>query len=59
MTRPVAKNGFGLSVIDAEREVRAIEAGMSLLPDNADVYRQWRRVIVQYSVTAFRCMTHD
>lgn len=27
MTRPVARNGLGLGVIDAEREVRAIEAG--------------------------------
>jgi predicted nucleic acid-binding protein len=28
MTRPPIRNGFGLAVADAEREVRAIEAGM-------------------------------
>jgi predicted nucleic acid-binding protein len=33
MTRPLARNGFGLKVADAERQVSAIEAGMSLLPD--------------------------
>jgi predicted nucleic acid-binding protein len=27
MTRPVARNGFGLSVNDAEEEVRAVESG--------------------------------
>jgi hypothetical protein len=31
MTRPVDRNGFGLTADEAEREVRAIEAGMSLL----------------------------
>jgi hypothetical protein len=28
MTRPLDRNGFGLTVADAEREVQAIEAGM-------------------------------
>lgn len=51
MTRPVARNGFGLTVAEAEREVRVIEAGMSLLPDNEAVYREWRRIVVQYSVS--------
>lgn len=42
MTRPLERNGFGLSVANADREVRAIEAGMALLPDNEAVYREWR-----------------
>ncbi len=33
MTRPLARNGLGLTVAEAERQVRAIEAGMSFLPD--------------------------
>ena|SRR5436853_5468966 len=32
MTRPLARNGLGLTVDDAEREVRAIESGMTFLP---------------------------
>ena len=41
MTRPVVRNGFGLSAAEAEREVRAIEACMSFLPDSeAAIYRQ-------------------
>ena len=39
MTRPRDRNGLGLSIADAERQVQAIEAGMSLLPDNEAVYR--------------------
>ena len=51
MTRPVARNGLGLTVADADRFVQAIESGMSLLPDNEAVYREWRRIVVQYGVS--------
>lgn len=40
MTRPIARNGLGLTVEDAEREGGAIEAGMTLLPDGDAVYRE-------------------
>lgn len=57
MTRPLARNGFGLTVLEADREVRAIEAGMILLPDNDAVYREWRRIVVQYGVSGVQ--VHD
>jgi len=57
MTRPVARNGFGLSVLEAEREVRVIEAGMGLLADSEAVYQEWRRVIVQNGVSGVQ--VHD
>jgi predicted nucleic acid-binding protein len=57
MTRPVIRNGFGLTVADAEREVRTIEAGMDFLPDGAPVYREWRRIVVQYDISGVR--VHD
>jgi predicted nucleic acid-binding protein len=57
MTRPVARNGFGLTVNHAEREVRAIEAGMTLLPDSEAVYREWRRIVLQYSISG--AQVHD
>jgi predicted nucleic acid-binding protein len=57
MTRPVARNGLGLSVGDAERQVYVIEAGMNLLPDGEAVYREWRRVVVQYGVLGVQ--VHD
>lgn len=57
MTRPLASNGLGLSVAETEREVRAIEAGMSLLPDSAEVYREWRKIVVKHNVFGVR--VHD
>ena len=57
MTRPVSRNGFGLSTSDADREVRVIEVGMSLLVDSAAVYHAWRRIVVQSSVSGVQ--VHD
>jgi len=57
MTRPAIRNGFGLTVTEAEREVRVIEAGMTLLPDTEAVYREWRRIIVQHAVSGVQ--VHD
>jgi predicted nucleic acid-binding protein len=57
MTRPLTRNGLGLTIADAERQVRAIEAGMTLLPDSKAVYREWRRVVVQHSVLGVQ--VHD
>src|SRR5271156_2303944 len=56
-TRPQSRNGFGLSVLDADREVALIEAGMELLPDGAKVYREWRRIVVQFGVSGVQ--VHD
>jgi predicted nucleic acid-binding protein len=57
LTRPFERNGLGLSVAEAEREVEAVEAGMSLLPENEAVYGEWRRLIVKHSVLGVR--VHD
>lgn len=57
MTRPVKRNGLGLSIAETEDEVRAIEAGMSLLPDSEAVYREWRRLVVTYGVAGVQ--VHD
>jgi predicted nucleic acid-binding protein len=57
MTRPLLRNGFGLTVAEAEREVRVIEASMSFLPDNAAVYREWRRIVLQHGVLGVQ--VHD
>ena len=60
MTRPVTRNGFGLAAAEAEREVRVIEAGMSLLPDSEAIYREWRRIVVySFSSPIRRPLTLD
>jgi predicted nucleic acid-binding protein len=57
MTRPPVRNNLGLTVAEAERQVRAIESGMSFLPASEAVYREWRRIVVQYSVLGVQ--VHD
>jgi hypothetical protein len=57
MTRPLVRNGLGLTVAETERQVRAIEVGMSFLPDNEAVYREWRKIVVEYGVLGVQ--VHD
>jgi len=57
MTRPADRNGLGLSVVETEREVVAIEAGMRLLAENEQVYREWRRIILRYRISGVQ--VHD
>jgi len=57
MTRPVNRNGFGLTATEAERQVRVIETGMSLLSDSEAVYRERRRIVVQHAVSGVQ--VHD
>jgi predicted nucleic acid-binding protein len=37
-TRPIERNGVGLSVAETDRSVEAIERAMTLLPDDHRVY---------------------
>jgi predicted nucleic acid-binding protein len=57
LTRPVTHNGIGLTPAEAEKEVLSVEAGMMLLPDSEKVYREWRRIVVQYGVSGVQ--VHD
>jgi predicted nucleic acid-binding protein len=56
-TRPVDRNGFGLTVADVEQETRVIEKGMVLLPDSEAIYREWRRLVFVHSVSGVQ--VHD
>jgi predicted nucleic acid-binding protein len=57
MTRPAARNGFGLTAAEAESEARVIEAGMSFLAENEAVYGEWRKIVVQHAVSGVQ--VHD
>lgn len=56
-TRPLAKNGFGLSLIQSERSLRRIERLFQLLPDRPETYAEWRRLVVQFGVSGVQ--VHD
>lgn len=57
MTRPLSRNGLGLSIAEADHQVQVIEAGMNLLPDNEDIYQEWRRIVVRFGVLGVQ--VHD
>ena len=48
-TRPATQNGYGLSITETDRRAALIEATFSLLPDNAQVHAEWRRLVVVHS----------
>lgn len=49
-TRPREKNGFGLSVAQADHQSALIENRFTLLPDNEKIHREWRRLVVVHQV---------
>ena len=56
-TRPKVRNGFGLSVAEADDEAQLIEGELVFLPDNEQVHREWRRLVVAYGVLGVQ--VHD
>ena len=56
-TRPVDRNGLGLTPGEADREASRLEAIMTLLPDIPAIYPEWRRLVVAHSVSGVR--VHD
>jgi predicted nucleic acid-binding protein len=56
-TRPFDKNGLGFSIAQTDAELLAIEQVFDLLPDTEYVYKNWRELVVDYSV--FGAKVHD
>jgi predicted nucleic acid-binding protein len=56
-TRPLERNGFGLSIQETDAHVRSIEQTMKLLPEDERVYRAWRRLLLSHDVRGVQ--VHD
>jgi predicted nucleic acid-binding protein len=56
-TRPVDRNGHGLSTHQTSLAWGEIERWMTLLPDNAYVYDTWRRLVASHEVLGIQ--VHD
>jgi predicted nucleic acid-binding protein len=56
-TRPVASNGLGFSVAFTLGEVVKIEQVLTLLPDSAAMYGEWKRLVVAHGVLGIN--VHD
>lgn len=56
-TRPTSRNGFGLSVQQANHSLRLVEKIFPLLPDDENVYKEWRKLVIRFSVSGVQ--VHD
>jgi predicted nucleic acid-binding protein len=57
-TRPAtARGGFGLTTAETDRRVRLIERVFTILEETPSVYPEWRRLVVDYSVSGVQ--VHD
>jgi|SRR6185437_8067822 len=50
LTRPVDRNGYGLSATGANRRARIIESRIQLIPDTPAVHIEWRNMLVAHNV---------
>lgn len=56
-TRPVQKNGLGLTIAEARTELERLEGLFLVLPDVPEIYPEWKRLILQYGVAGVN--VHD
>ena len=56
-TRPLNRNGFGLTPMETDILLRRAERIFPLLPDDPAVYAEWRRLVVNYRVSGVQA--HD
>jgi predicted nucleic acid-binding protein len=57
LTRPIDRNGYGLSAKDADIRARAFESHFRLLPETPTVHSVWRKLLVDYGVSGVQ--VHD
>lgn len=57
LTRPVARNGYGLSPSDANSHAISVEGRMWLLSDTPEVHETWRKLLVDHRVSGIQ--VHD
>lgn len=56
-TRPKDKNGLGLSIAKTDLQLKRFERFFSFLPDTTEVYKNWRKLVVNHSVSGIQ--VHD
>lgn len=56
-TRPKDKNGLGLSISQTDLHLKRLERFFTVLPDTEEVYRNWRELIINHSISGVK--VHD
>jgi predicted nucleic acid-binding protein len=49
-TRPLEKNGLGLSIESTDLRVRLLERHFPVLPDDAAIHAEWKSLVLTYRV---------
>lgn len=58
-TRPISRNGLGLTPAQTDERAALIEGRFQLLPDNERVHAEWRRLSSLTRWQEFRCTTPE
>jgi predicted nucleic acid-binding protein len=56
-TRPIDRNGYGLSPKETDRRAKFFEEKLRLLPDSLAIHEEWRRLILACNVSGVQ--VHD
>jgi len=56
-TRPLNRNGFGLTAVQAEQEVARLETYFLFAADDPAIYREWRQLVSTVGVSGTQ--VHD
>jgi len=56
-TRPVDRNGYGLTPREADRRAALFEARFQLLTDSLTVHQEWRKLLVTHNIVGVQ--VHD
>jgi len=56
-TRPVDRNGYGLSPLEADYRAKLFEGRLRFLPDSLAVHEEWRKLLVTHAVSGVQ--VHD
>jgi predicted nucleic acid-binding protein len=57
LTRPLDRNGFGLTPHEADGRARVIESQIPMLPDDPAVHLVWRKLLVTHAISGVQ--VHD
>jgi predicted nucleic acid-binding protein len=50
-TRPTTSNGLALSITDTVAHIRSFQETFTLLPDTADIFTEWERLVQSHAVS--------
>lgn len=56
-TRPLDRNGYGLSPQDTDRKAKFFEERLRFMPDSGAVHEEWRKLLIVHNVSGVQ--VHD